>query len=404
MKLHITEKALGEIDLPEGVRSTKVMDTEVTGFGAQLTNKGAGSYFVLYKDAQGQRKQEKLGSVGQVSAAGARAQARSLLAALVSMKEGSGSASGQRRAACPTVRDYFYGAYLALLKSEGKRHETHCSLFRNHVDQVLGGKRLDEVTPDDVIALQASLREKRVAGGKWKTQATKKLSESTVKRLMILVRHLFNVAIADPAVIVTQNPTAPLKLKSERKVKGQYLSKAEVQRLLNLARATDPEFCDFITLLVLTGLRRSNVLHMEWRWVDIERGTVTVPAEHDKAGIGFVKHLSAPAHEILKRRLLALQAGKVASLWVFVNPKTAKPYCSRRSAWETLREKAGLPTLRFHDLRHTFASMMLDSGSDIVDVQQALGHTQLKTTAVYLHLTEGRQKGTANAAAAAMGF
>lgn len=368
------------------------------------TNKGTGAYFVLYRDAKGQRKQAKLGSLGKVSAAAARAQARSYLAALVTLKEESGRASGQRRGACPTVREYFNGAYLALLRSEGKCYETHCSIFRNHVDPALGDQRLDEVTPDDVITLQATLREKRVAGGKWKTQETKSLAESTVKRVMILVRHLFNVAIADPAVIVTKNPTAQLKLKSERKVKGQYLSKAEVQRLLNLAQETDPELCDFITLLVLTGMRRSNVLHMQWRWVDLERGTVTVPAEEDKAGIGFVKHLSIPALAILKRRFAALRAGQVASTWVFVNPRTGKPYASRRSAWETLRERAGLPDLRFHDLRHTFASMMLDAGADIVDVQQALGHTQLKTTTVYLHLTEGRKKDMANAAAVALGF
>ena len=192
MKLHITEKALGEIVLPEGARSTKVMDTEVIGFGAQLTNKGTGAYFVLYRDAKGQRKQAKLGSLGKVSAAAARAQARSYLAALVTLKEESGRASGQRRGACPTVREYFNGAYLALLRSEGKCYETHCSIFRNHVDPALGDQRLDEVTPDDVITLQATLREKRVAGGKWKTQETKSLAESTVKRVMILVRHLFN--------------------------------------------------------------------------------------------------------------------------------------------------------------------------------------------------------------------
>lgn len=184
----------------------------------------------------------------------------------------------------------------------------------------------------------------------------------------------------------------------------RYLTKHEVQRLLALARETDPELCDFITLLSLTGMRRANVLRMRWAWVDLERGTVTVPAEEDKARVGFVKHLNAPALAILKRRFDALASGQNTSQWVFVNPKTGKPYHSRRCAWETLRAKAGLPELRFHDLRHTFASMMLDSGSDIVDVQQALGHTQLKTTAVYLHLTEGRQKSTANAAATAMGF
>lgn len=403
MKLHITEKALNELEFAEATRSIKVYDTEVTGFGAQITRNGMGAYFVAYRDAYGKRCQEKLGVVGQLSAVAARAQASTHLAAVAVLREEAGRGAGTRRAACPTVRDFFYGAYLDLLKSEGKRFETHCSLFRNHLEEALGDKRLDEVSASEVIELQAALRKKRVAGGKWKTQATKALAESTVKRVMILVRHLFNVAIADPSVIVTQNPTAQLKLKSERKVKGRYLTKAEVQRLLTLARETDPEMHDFITLLALTGMRRSNVLRMEWAWVDLERGTVTVPAEEDKARKGFVKHLNEPALEVLKRRFVKL-SGQGASVWVFVNPRTAKPYHSRRSAWETLREKAGLPGLRFHDLRHTFASMMLDSGSDIVDVQEALGHTQLKTTAVYLHLTEGRKKNVANAAAAAMGF
>lgn len=57
-----------------------------------------------------------------------------------------------------------------------------------------------------------------------------------------------------------------------------------------------------------------------------------------------------------------------------------------------------------HDLRHTFATMMLDNGADIVDVQQALAHTQLKTTAVYLHLTDARKRTHANAAVNATGL
>ncbi|NLZ11020.1 MAG: tyrosine-type recombinase/integrase [Alcaligenaceae bacterium] len=90
--------------------------------------------------------------------------------------------------------------------------------------------------------------------------------------------------------------------------------------------------------------------------------------------------------------------------WVFPNPKTGKPYHSCRNAWVSACEKAGLAGLRMHDMRHTFASMMLDNGADIVDVQQALAHTQLKTTAVYLHLTEARKRLHANATSQATGL
>lgn len=67
-------------------------------------------------------------------------------------------------------------------------------------------------------------------------------------------------------------------------------------------------------------------------------------------------------------------------------------------------ERAGLEGLRMHDLRHTYASLMLDSGANVVDVKQALGHTQLSTTEVYLHLRDARKRETANAAAMASGL
>lgn len=148
-----------------------------------------------------------------------------------------------------------------------------------------------------------------------------------------------------------------------------------------------------------TGLRRENVLAMRWEWLDDARGTLTIPAEADKARKGFVLYLSTGVLNLLRERRKAVQGP-----WVFPNLKTGKPFSSCREAWVTARNKANLQGLRMHDLRHTYASMMLDSGADIVDVQRALGHTQLKTTAVYLHLTEGRKRATANAAAQATGL
>jgi len=112
-----------------------------------------------------------------------------------------------------------------------------------------------------------------------------------------------------------------------------------------------------------------------------------------------VLHLSAGVLDLLRNRRVAVEGP-----WVFPNPKTGKPYYSCWDAWVTTRNKAGLPGLRMHDLRHTYASMMLQSGSDIFAVQQALAHTQLKTTALYLHLTEGQKRLHANNAATATGL
>lgn len=141
------------------------------------------------------------------------------------------------------------------------------------------------------------------------------------------------------------------------------------------------------------------MLSMQWSWLDLERGTLTVPDWADKAKQGFSVFLAAEVVGLLKKR-----QPNAASCWVFPNPKTGKPYHSCRAAWEMVRKRAGLPTLRTHDLRHTFASMMLESGADIIDVQAALAHTQLKTTTVYLHLLDSRKQNKANAAVQATGI
>ncbi len=69
------------------------------------------------------------------------------------------------------------------------------------------------------------------------------------------------------------------------------------------------------------------------------------------------------------------------------NPKTKLPYQSFFASWNTARKQAGLGEVRIHDLRHSFASFLVNSGRSIYEVQRLLGHTQLKTTQRYSHLS-----------------
>ena len=73
--------------------------------------------------------------------------------------------------------------------------------------------------------------------------------------------------------------------------------------------------------------------------------------------------------------------------WVFANPKTLKPYVSIFCAWNTARTKAGLADVRIHDLRHSYASFLVNAGRSLYEVQRLLGHTQIKTTQRYAHLS-----------------
>ena len=89
--------------------------------------------------------------------------------------------------------------------------------------------------------------------------------------------------------------------------------------------------------------------------------------------------------------------------WAFPNPKTLKPYQSIYHSWHTARKAAGLSDVRIHDLRHTFASFLVNSGRTLYEVQHLLGHTQIKTTQRYSHLSQDTLLDASNSVNTALG-
>jgi site-specific recombinase XerD len=89
--------------------------------------------------------------------------------------------------------------------------------------------------------------------------------------------------------------------------------------------------------------------------------------------------------------------------WAFPNPKTLKPYVSIFHSWNSARKAAGLAEVRIHDLRHSFASFLVNSGRTLYEVQHLLGHTQIKTTARYSHLSQDTLLDASNAVTRAVG-
>jgi len=90
--------------------------------------------------------------------------------------------------------------------------------------------------------------------------------------------------------------------------------------------------------------------------------------------------------------------------YVVPNPKTKEPYVSVFYSWNTARKQAGLPEVRMHDLRHSMASNMVNSGRSIYEVAKVLGHTQLKTTQRYSHLNQETLLAAVDASANASGL
>lgn len=398
MKIHFTTVALEEIKLAEGEKQKKIFDAEQKSFGVVIGAQGPKAFFVIYRDADGKQRQQMIGNYGEMSISKGREKAAQVLKDLGVAKP-SGSKQEVTRS-CPTVQDFFYSTYYKRVKAKSRSHLTHASIFRNHVGPFFGFKRLDEITPRDVEDFQAHMSFKVVGCGRHKHAQPKLLAKGTVNRALVLLRHLFNVAIEDPAVSLAENPTRFLKIQTDRRIKGRFLSEAQMQRLIQSARKSqNKSLADILIVMACTGARRNNVLRMRWDWIDFNLNVVTIPVEADKAKVGYTIALTPSAIEVLEQRRAAS-----SSNWVFPNPKTGVPFVTCRGAWEDCAKRAGLEGVRMHDLRHTFASAMLETGADLVQVKNALGHTQLKTTEIYLHVTASKLRASVNSAAKALGF
>jgi integrase len=143
-------------------------------------------------------------------------------------------------------------------------------------------------------------------------------------------------------------------------------------------------FRDFLSLLLFTGARRTNVLAMRWAELDLEAGTWEIPGAKAKAGQPMVTALSSGALQVLRRRE---QAAPESAEWVFPADDAASGHMEApKKPWAAFRKRAGLLDVHMHDIRRTLGSWMIDTGAPIAVIGKQLGHRDAKSTAIYARL------------------
>jgi integrase len=162
----------------------------------------------------------------------------------------------------------------------------------------------------------------------------------------------------------------PWKL-DEETTHSKHLAKVENQRTI-LA----PEVILAFRLLLFTGARLREVLHLEWRFIDMERGLMFLP--DSKTGRKTIV-MSEPV-------LALLRACDRTSIFVVPGASADRPRSDLKKPWRAILRHAGLEGVRIHDLRHTFASIGAGASLGLPIVGKLLGHSQPATTARYAHL------------------
>ena len=208
-----------------------------------------------------------------------------------------------------------------------------------------------------------------------KKRLRKSVSKSTVNRELAVMRKMYNLAI--DWELAESNPVARIKFFSESDTqKERVLTAEEEQRLL--AECADHLRPIIITALN-TGMRRGEILNLKWSQADLQDRIIVVT--ETKGG----KDRIVPINAVLYLELRKLKDQNGTSEYVFVNPKTNSPYGDVKNAFRAACERAKIVGLRFHDLRHTFATRLVQAGVDIITVKELLGHSSVRVTERYTH-------------------
>lgn len=382
MKVDFDTKTLESLSIPKGKHKITLTDTRTRGLQFELRQ--TGGYFNFRYTYQGRQRGIPIGRFGVMRVTDARRRALEL-ARMVSLGQDPLSIKDEQRQ-CPIFHDFFTKKYLPFVKVDKRSWQTDESLYRNHLREVFGNLKMNQVTKGKVRDFLHS----KVGSGS---------AKGTVNRMLVLLRYSFNLAIEWEVAGISENPARGVKPFQENNKIERYVSQEEslaLKAALDESENTSLKF--IIAFLLVTGARKQEALRACWDDIDLKAHVWRIPLSKS----GKVRHitLSDTAVNFLlmvkshNTKLLELES--VNCPFVFPNPKTLKPYTSIFYAWDTARRLAGLPEVRIHDLRHTFASTLVNNGVSLYEVQKLLGHAHIRTTERYAHLRQERLQESAS--------
>jgi integrase len=219
--------------------------------------------------------------------------------------------------------------------------------------------------------------------------ASMKSTPYLANRVLALLSKMFN--LATDWGWIEANPCHGISRFHEDQ-RERWLQPEELRRLTEALRGYhDQNAANALRLLLLTGSRKTEVLSAEWSMFDLARGLWTKPSSHTKEK--KVEHipLSAEALALLKQLRTENSGGRFLFPGLGDQPRTTV-----RAAWVAICNRAQLPALRIHDLRHSYASYLVSHGVSLHIVGKLLGHTQPQTTQRYAHVANQSLRDASN--------
>ena len=261
-----------------------------------------------------------------------------------------------------------------------------------HIIPEIGNIPLNQLTQSDLQQFYA--REK--SGGRKiriETYGTG-LSDRVIRAIHANCRSALEKAVQED--LIKTNPAIGCKLPPKKSREMKVLTQGEIVRFLN--RAKEEDYYELFLLELATGMRRGEILALKWSDLNFKTRELRIERQvnviHEEIIISEPKTKSSIRTAILPQPLLKIMLEyrkNIESEWIFPSPiddtKPRNPPAVRKRL-QLILERAGCPKARFHDLRHTFATMALENGMDIKSLSAMLGHISSETTIdIYSHVT-----------------
>lgn len=352
-----------------------MFDTQLPGFHVRVQPTGRKSYSVFYRNGDGRQRTVTLGRVELIKAEQARVQARQLL---VDVQNGSDPSQARRdRRAVVSVSDLWedYLTLYARLRKKPSSVKNDEVLWRLHLQPAFGQHRVDAIKLRDLTVFHSSMGNRKGAAN----------------RALALLSKMMSLAVEWE--LRSDNPCKRVVRFPENR-KERFLTVEEAGRLnAVLARDLDRGGAAAIRFLLLTGARRSEVLNATWQQFDLTEGEAVwvVPKEQLKGATRVRCDLRRPLSNEAASLLRDWKRDSAVTSLTLVFPSRTQPSKARsdlKDIWHRVRQQAGLPGVRLHDLRHSFASAAINAGASLHLVGKALGHRDVRTTERYAHVED----------------
>ncbi len=315
-------------------------------------------YYIRYW-VNGKEKKESIGKVGEVTKAVAQA---ILGERKKQIRLGQYDMLGVD---IPSLSE-FSDEYIAYIRDVKQNRSWKGAVqYLNHLIPYFKDKKLSEISPKDI--------------DNYKLFRLRDVQPSSLNRELACLSHLINYA-KQQRKFFGDNPVSISKLMPENNLKERILTKEEEQRLLD---ASPTPLKNIIINALCTGMRKNEILTLTWDNIDFENNLITIEHTNTKSK----KTRRIPINSTLRQILIESKLKSAGNDYVFLSSKGEhyKRHDSLKQIFARACKLANIKGLRFHDLRHTSATRMIESGANIVAVSRILGHADLKTTMRYAH-------------------